>query len=162
MTLLQFVAWGRPVGQGNHRQNRWGAAYEATKGHAAWRTELIRAATQAMNDLDNPWTTLTDAVHVGVTFYGPRPASHYGTGRNAGILKADAPMYPITKDTGRGLSDIDKLCRSVLDALTIANVIADDALVTDLLPRKRFAEQPTGARALIVVYPQLALVGSAA
>lgn len=159
MSVLEFVAWGQPIGQGAHSRNRYGATYETTKGHAPWRKELIRAATQAITDIG--WRTLADAVHVDITCYGPRPKSHYGTGRNAGILKADAPAYPITQGRyGSGLQDTDHLARSILDALKLARVIDDDSLVTDLHIRARYAEQPVGARAVIRVYPQPALVGA--
>jgi Holliday junction resolvase RusA-like endonuclease len=51
-------------------------------------------------------------VFLRLDFYFPRPDSHYGTGRNAGILKPGAPLYPTTAGY-----DVDKLSRAVLDAL---------------------------------------------
>lgn len=155
MSHLQFVAWGQPVGQGSITRNRYGAAYNAAKGAGPWRKEVIRAATDAAGP---DWVILEEATLVDVTFYGPRSSSHYGTGRNAGILKASAPTYPIAQGRyGAGLQDIDKLARSILDALKIAGIIRDDSIVTDLNCRARYAEQPTGARALVTVHPQAAI-----
>jgi Holliday junction resolvase RusA-like endonuclease len=158
MTTLTFTAWGRPVGQGNHVQSRWGATYEKTKGHAEWRAELIGAARAAMANPDTnggrTWQALDGPVDVEITFYGPRANGHYGTGRNADTLKPSAPPYPLTGGGSRlALADIDKLCRSVLDALTLAEVIVDDSRVVDLTARKRYAAQPAGARAIIDVRP---------
>jgi Holliday junction resolvase RusA-like endonuclease len=52
-------------------------------------------------------------VFLELAFYFPRPDTHYGTGRNAGILKRSAPLYPATSGY-----DTDKLSRAVKDALT--------------------------------------------
>src|SRR3954449_13019503 len=49
---------------------------------------------------------------IRLDFYFPRPATHYGTGRNAGQLKDSAPLYPDTVG-----ADLDKLARSTVDAL---------------------------------------------
>ena len=75
-----------------------------------------------------------------VTFTLPRPRSHYGTGRNEHVLKASAPAYPVTQNTG----DVDKLARLILDALQDGPraVIPDDAAVIDLTARKRYPLTP--------------------
>lgn len=69
-----------------------------------------------------------------VTFTLNRPRSHYGTGRNAGVLKMSAPAYPVSHSTG----DVDKLLRLVLDALQDAEVLPDDCQVVDTTSRKRY------------------------
>ena len=55
----------------------------------------------------------------------PRPKKHYRTGRFADVLRDDAPEFP----TAHNLGDLDKHVRSVLDGLTEAGLLADDALV---------------------------------
>lgn len=70
---------------------------------------------------------------VAVTFIAARPAAHFGTGRNAGVLKASAPERPV------GRPDVDKLARAVLDALTEAGVWKDDCQVVELTGRKVYA-----------------------
>jgi Holliday junction resolvase RusA-like endonuclease len=70
---------------------------------------------------------------VTMDFYLHRWKSHYGTGRNARILKRDAPLYP-----GGDHADSLKLARPVEDALT-GVLWEDDAYTVDLLSRKRYA-----------------------
>lgn len=65
-------------------------------------------------------------VAVTLVFLLPRPKGHYGTGRNAGQLRPSAPARPAK------IPDLDKLCRSTLDALTAAACWADDGQVVDL------------------------------
>lgn len=101
-----------------------------------WRTDVKNAALEVM---DEP---LRGAVGADITFFRQRPKGHYGSGKNAALIKGASPAYPIT------MPDVDKLSRAVLDALTgIAWV--DDAQVTDKVVRKRYAET---ARAEIKVY----------
>ncbi|GAA4075626.1 hypothetical protein GCM10023066_00900 [Nocardioides kongjuensis] len=72
-----------------------------------------------------------------ITFTLDRPKSHYGTGRNAGKVKAAyTAAFPVGHDTG----DVDKLLRLVLDALQDGDVIPDDCAVVDTLARKRYVD----------------------
>lgn len=71
---------------------------------------------------------------VSLRFAITRPAGHY---RKDGTLKPSAPAFPTVKP------DIDKLARSVLDALaTDAAVIADDSRVVTLKATKHYADAP--------------------
>ena len=70
---------------------------------------------------------------VDITFHRARNKGHYGTGKNAHLVKDSAPAHPTVKP------DVDKLSRSVLDALT-GIVWVDDAQVVDKTVRKRYAE----------------------
>jgi crossover junction endodeoxyribonuclease RusA len=72
-------------------------------------------------------------IAVRVHFNMRRPLSHFGTGKNANVLKADAREHPI------GVPDTDKLLRLVLDGITIAGIIADDAQVVYIKAIKRYA-----------------------
>lgn len=58
--------------------------------------------------------------------------------------------FPLKANTG----DIDNLAKSVLDALQIAGVLADDKTVTDLITSKRFAEEnhPEGVEFSLVAW----------
>jgi Holliday junction resolvase RusA-like endonuclease len=53
-------------------------------------------------------------------FYVKRPKGHYGTGRNAGVLKDWAPDYPV------GKPDRSNLEKMVEDCLVLARVMPDD------------------------------------
>lgn len=59
-------------------------------------------------------------LRIETRFYVTRPKGHYGTGRNAGLLKASAPRYP----TGR--PDYSNLVKLIEDCLTLSGVLADD------------------------------------
>ena len=64
-----------------------------------------------------------------------RPRAHYRTGRNAHLLRDDAPEYPI----GRNSGDVDKFARLCLDACTDAGVWADDCQAVVVTVAKRYA-----------------------
>jgi crossover junction endodeoxyribonuclease RusA len=111
---------GRPAPQGSKRHVGGGRMIEQSKAVGPWR-EAIRAEVQRSG-----MTMIDGAASVSITFILPRPRSHYGTGRNAGVLAARAPRYP------SGKPDIDKLARAVLDGLTMGGAFADDAQVVTL------------------------------
>lgn len=136
---------GKPVQQGSKVANRFGHGVRdanATK-LKPWRAEVSGTVAQAMHDTG--WTTLDGPIGIELTFTHVRPAAHYGTGRNAGVLKDSAPFW---KSTG---PDIDKLTRAILDSLTDARAIRDDARVARLVVDDLWADAEAGVR--IVVYP---------
>lgn len=108
----------------------------------AWRKLVKAAAVEALGvaqDLhDGP-------VAVRVTFYTAGPKARYGTGRNAGILKAGADRYPHRSE----LSDGTKLGRALEDALN-GVVWTDDRRVCDMWWSRRFA--PEGAGAVVDIF----------
>ena len=67
------------------------------------------------------------------TFYRPRPASHFGSGRNAGVLKTSAPAYPATRP------DTTKLLRAVEDALQ-GVLYRDDAQIVEQHVSKQWGD----------------------
>ena len=67
--------------------------------------------------------------------YRPRGSGHFGTGRNAGVLKGSAPAYPAVRP------DISKILRAFEDAL--ANVlIREDSRFCRILTGKDFDDGP--------------------
>jgi Holliday junction resolvase RusA-like endonuclease len=103
------------------------------KAKEAWREDLRAAARAAIQELGEDWRQ-DGAMVVEFTFYRRRPKSHFGTGRNVGVLKATADMFP----TGR--PDLLKVARAAEDALT-AIVWHDDAQIVDERLRKEWAER---------------------
>lgn len=87
-----------------------------------WRQEVQLAARDAMRAMG--WKLTSEAVVFELAFFRLHPVSHYGSGRNARLLKADAPFWPI------GKPDALKLARACEDALT-GVVWVDDAQVVD-------------------------------
>ena len=80
-----------------------------------------------------------DAVAISVEFVFPRPKTHFGTGKNADVLKAVAPVAHVKTP------DVDKLLRLICDAVDIAGVVGDDSQFTIARGEKRYAvknEQP--------------------
>lgn len=96
-----------------------------------WRSEIGARARKAV--AGSPPSA--NPIRIRLVFYIARPKAHYGTGRNEHRLKNDAPAYP----TPRSVADIDKLERTVLDALT-GIVYLDDSQVVDLAARKVYAD----------------------
>ena len=92
----------------------------------AWRSGIAAAARQAYAG-----PLLLGPLRLAITFYRPRPAGHFGTGKNAAQLKALAPALPITKP------DTVKLARAVEDALT-GVVWRDDSQVCKHILDKEF------------------------
>lgn len=154
---LEIRVVGTPKPQGSHRafiNQKTGRAH-VTDDNAktkTWKQDVRAAAIDALAGrppMDGP-------VEVTVAFAMPRPGYHFGSGRNAGVLKATAPMYVDKKP------DIDKLTRSTLDALTEARVFKDDAQVAALNVVKGYATDPQKPGAHITVVPLLDAVTSGA
>lgn len=113
-----------------------------------------RVAQVAGEQYDQP--VFTGPVRLTCLFYEPRIAGHYGTGKNAHLLKDSAPLYPAKKP------DVLKLARAVEDALT-GVVYADDALVIEGRQKKLYCGRDEQARVVIKVEPMdFATVGQKA
>ena len=69
-----------------------------------------------------------------ITFVMPHLKSHYGTGRNAHVLKPSVPRYHTSKP------DLDKLIRCVKDALT-GIAWKDDCQVGEVKAIKIYGER---------------------
>lgn len=122
MTCYSITVIGTPITQGSKTRTRHGMRDDNAARLRPWREAVKHAALDAgIPRIDGP-------VSAGITFAFTRPRSHFGTGRNANVLRASAPRYPAT----RGSGDMDKLCRAVFDALTDAAVWADDSQVVQL------------------------------
>ena len=134
---LSFHVEGDPAPQGSKRHVGHGILIESSKRVKPWRARVEAAARAAMQDSATRWKSAPLApVTLHATFYICRPKSHYGTGRNVGIVKATAPAHP----TSRAVGDLDKLLRSTLDALTMAGAIRDDSDVVRVNAQKLWAD----------------------
>jgi Holliday junction resolvase RusA-like endonuclease len=146
MAALLIVVRGDPVTQGSKRARparRKGAGgewvytgkvamVESGDDHhkerlKSWRQDVVANAAEAMAGRE----AMAGAVAIRATFTLKRPRGHYGTGRNAQMLKPSAPAFPAGKDW-------DKLARAVGDALKAAGVYGDDSQVTDAHVAKRY------------------------
>lgn len=98
------------------------AMSENSKKVAPWRSDVKQAAEEVIGSDWVPWDAPCE---VSVRFIFKRPKSHYGTGRNAEVLKPWAPTYVTVVSAG----DLDKLLRSTGDALTASGLFRDDCLI---------------------------------
>ena len=121
---------GTPAPQGSKRHVGHGVMVESSKRLPAWRTLVTDAAWAARAGAP----AIRGPVRLVATFGFRRPRSHFGTGRNAGILRASAPPHP----TGRNVGDLSKLVRAVEDALTDAGVWHDDDQVVAIVADKEW------------------------
>lgn len=115
---------------------------ESSKKVKPWRQDVKAAAIQAMEAVG--WATTAEPVELVITFLMPRPGYHYGTGRNAGVLKQTAPTWVSKKP------DVSKLVRSTEDALTEAQVYRDDAQVARLVVDQVYADGRPGAEIRVI------------
>lgn len=132
--MIDITVFGRPAPQGSKKAFlRPGAKFptmiEASKKLAPWRNAVAQAAGSAMGNR----TVWTGPVKVVLRFSMLRPKAHFGSGRNAGAIKASSPRHHVQTP------DVDKLARAVLDALTSV-VFRDDSQVCDLWASKQWTE----------------------
>lgn len=144
--LLEISVAGVPQPQGSKRVFNGVLVEGNDRTLRPWRGNIAGEARAAMGEL----TTTAEPVFVMLGFLFARPRSHYGTGRNASILKASAPAYKSTKP------DVDKLARAVLDALT-GIVFVDDSQVASLTAWKDFG--PPGVSIRVEFADVFALTG---
>jgi crossover junction endodeoxyribonuclease RusA len=143
ITDLAFQVYGSPAPQGSKRgfkhphTDRVIIVEQQNRRVRSWRDDVKAAALQQMQAVSQGvWDPFPGPVHVLVVFQLTRPKNHYGSGRNATVLKPSAPRYPAR------MPDLDKLERSTYDALTAAGVWADDGQIVMAEITKIWA--PTG------------------
>jgi len=129
--MIEFAVWGTPVPQGSKRVFGGNVVEVADARLRSWRQDVAAQASAAMHG----HSPFSEPVEIRLTFHFSRPKGHFGTGRNQDRLKPSAPIAPGVKP------DLDKLVRSVLDALT-GVVFRDDAQVVWLTARKCYALMP--------------------
>jgi Holliday junction resolvase RusA-like endonuclease len=92
-----------------------------------WRTAVAFKASEAIK------SPFAGPVEVRFEFLMPRPKGHFGSGKNAGVLRSSAPAYPAVKP------DVTKLIRSTEDAMK-GIAWNDDAQAVKQFGEKRYAE----------------------
>jgi len=78
---------------------------------------------------------LEGPIKIACIFYMPRPKSHYGTGKNAKILKPNAPVFHTKK------KDLDNLEKFVYDCLNHV-VWKDDSQIVESMAQKIYSNNP--------------------
>jgi Holliday junction resolvase RusA-like endonuclease len=141
MSYLMFFVPGAVSAQGSKRHVGRGVLMDMNKGLQPWRDSITHAARKAAQDelnwRDNHGPVFVGPVRVTLAATYSRPKSHYGSGRNAAVLRANAPRFKTSAP------DIDKVARAALDAITASGVWKDDAQVSILVANKTYADQHT-------------------
>ena len=130
-----ITVYGKPITQGSKIRTRWSMRDSNGDTLDPWR-DNVRSMAIKVVEADTGFGT--DPVNVNIYFTFPRPNAHYGTGKNAGQVKASAPPFP----SSHAIGDIDKLVRACLDALTDAGMWKDDSQVVGLLAIKVWVGSP--------------------
>jgi len=131
---------GKPAPQGSKRHVGRGILLESSKRCKPWRQDVKYAALEALPD---GWYAMMDKpILVSVTFIFARPKGHF---RSNGELKPKAPSHCTAR-----VGDTDKLCRSILDALS-NSVFSDDSQVIALNAQKRYATRNEQPSAIITI-----------
>ena len=119
---LSIRVYGKPLAKGSaqafigktKKGERFAGIRPANPKLEAWEQAIRAAAVKAMDGRK----LIREPVAASMLFFFARPQAHYGTGRNAGQLKASAPTRHSQTP------DLDKLVRAVFDALT--GIVFDD------------------------------------
>ena len=117
---LRFIVYGQAEPAGSKRSVGHRRIIDANPKAADWKRHVAQHVGAAYDGQE----LLTGPLSVEMVFYRPRPANHYGTGRNQGVVKKSAPEYPTTRP------DCLKLGRGVEDSLT-GIIWADDSQIVD-------------------------------
>jgi Holliday junction resolvase RusA-like endonuclease len=105
-----------------------------------WRAQVQQAVAETL-DQTHPFE---GAVELRLGFDLPRPIGHFGTGRNAGAIKASAPPWPAV------MPDLDKLIRAICDSITDAGLWRDDSQVCVIHAAKRYVTSQPGVLITII------------
>lgn len=140
-----FTVAGKPQTAGSKRafvNKNTGKAIvtDDNKKGKPWRADVQAAAREAIELQE----LLTGPLVLEVRFFFVRPKSHYGSGKNARVLKPSAPTYPATRP------DTTKLLRALEDALT-GVLWRDDAQIVYQFAAKGFAQFPGAAVVLYTI-----------
>lgn len=128
MNIITFRVEGEPAPKGSKRHVGNGRLIESSKKLPAWMQAVKQEATK-----NRPSEPIDAPVSVFMDFYLPRPKR---------------PRY----DVPAVKPDVDKLARSVLDALEAAGVLTNDSRVTKLRATKHYANTATPPGADITIF----------
>jgi len=120
------------------------------------KTGKIRVIMAPANKRQKPWMAcvaaaarekyqgppLTGPIRITMDYFFLRPKSHFGTGKNANVLKPNAPIYHTKRP------DLTKLVRAVEDALT-SIIWKDDSQVYEAQTAKHYGNY-TGVSVTVI------------
>jgi len=139
--VLTFTVFGVAQPKGSMRAYvprgmKFPIVTDSNRNARSWAQLVAEGCSRVLADR-HVATLETGAVRVSVAFYLPRPKKY---------SKRGVPVAHVTAP------DLDKLARSILDALTSVAWV-DDSQVVELLALKRYADVGEAPRATITVEP---------
>ncbi len=140
---ISLMIPGQPVAKNRPRFTRVGKGVRAYSDQGDEEQLWVMVARQQLKEL--AVRHFSDAVALNVVFWMKRPASHFGTGKNTGVLKASAPSAPVIRP------DTDNFLKHVMDCLNHCSVWQDDSFVVGIDARKRYALPGTEPRTELVL-----------
>lgn len=132
-SMIRFTVLGKPETAGSKRAfmpkgARFPVVVDDNPKSRGWKNDV---RNQARGEYDGE--LLDGPLKVTLRFYRKRPTGHFGSGKNASVVKASAPATPISKP------DVLKLARAVEDALT-GVLWRDDAQIVVEVLEKHYGE----------------------
>lgn len=131
---VEFTVLGEPVPWGVGRNPKTGDRFVPNR-QARARGNVMDAFYR--NVEARGFVSKNEPIRVEYRFFTARPGYHYGTGRNAGIVK---DRYRGARPTGR--PDLDNCCKLVTDALTGVAWVDDDQVVEVTASKDYTEDQP--------------------
>lgn len=147
---LSFRVHGTPKPTGskrafvNPRTKKAVITENRPKAANVWYNAVAGQAAEAMTGIE----LSPGPVRVHLHFLMLRPKSHFGTGKNASTLKEKSPIHHIQKP------DVDKLTRTVLDAMT-GIVWRDDSQIYQVIAEKSWVDKQPGVSVTVGHEPDL-------
>lgn len=127
---MEIIVQGEPISKKRPRFARRGKFVTT---YSEQETEEGRFLLEAKQQIKQ--APMEGPLRVSCCFYMPRPKKHFGTGKNAGKLKDNAPIYHTSKP------DIDNLKKFALDCLKGA-AWGDDCQIVHIEAWKKYDEHP--------------------
>ncbi|MEI6258527.1 MAG: RusA family crossover junction endodeoxyribonuclease [Deltaproteobacteria bacterium] len=134
---------GQPISKNRPRFTRVGKGVRTYSDQSDEEWLWVMVVRQQLKEL--AVRHFSGAVAMKIVFWMKRPAGHFGSGKNAGVLKASAPASPVTKP------DIDNLLKFLADCLNHCSIWVDDSYIADIDMKKRYAEPGTEPRTELVL-----------
>ena len=126
--MVEFTVFADPVAQKRHRHHRFGTYDPSKKDKKQFYLQALK---------NRPKEPLSGNIFIDISFFMPRPKSHYRTGKYKHLLKPNSPQH-----YHQNKPDIDNLVKLVCDAIQGKNkFIKDDSMICSLKAQKVYAEE---------------------
>ncbi len=129
--MISFTVKGNPQALKRHRTFRRGSNLIQVDPSKGDKADFIAAVQNHIPD-----QPIQGPVFLACKFYFQRPKAHYGTGKNAAVLKSSSPRIHFKRP------DLDNLLKLVKDALTSGGFWLDDSQVAHINGNKYYSRRP--------------------